>query len=755
MLVDKSSFTDNQASDGGGALFISGDCLEVNITNSNFSLTDPEFDSPKGVFVLSSSSISIDSTTFKGWQKDTLSSLLTLEMLTTPAEILKMEIYVFCPKWHNLTVFTTFVEQQAKEVILTCTSCPVSLYVPSDGQFRVTYTPGTANISVDNNKKQAKQMHCLPCPPGAECPGYDLTAKPNFWGLTSHNEVSMYQCPTDYCCTDNCTDIDQCSAHRTGLLCGSCQANYSLSMLSSECIPSEQCEDMWLWPVLLLAVFSYLGWYTFKNDIFFIPTLIRKRMGLCCSPASKDEQVDDTNVDKGFFGIVTHFVQVKSIMKLSLSVDKTNPRIVDNFFSETESIIDIVLNFELTYFSQDACSVRGLTTTQRTIFKLLFLFGLFLSWTCIILQLYLMQICLHKKTLIGKKLPKFRTKLYLGLVEIIKYTYLGFTSAVFYSLTCCSVGESFVWFYDGSVPCYSKWQIAMIAFTLVYLLPYPLLLFVLMKRLQNGQKTRFSFFIATYFPLPVLMFWITEAFQQENNTRNQTSDPKQHDPEEVENVIYEGFKGGFQESESVTQFWEAVVMLRNLLISFTILIPNALIQLSVCFALCIISLIHHLYIKPFRHPVSNHSETLSLSLLCVTAAINLLKTAFLFSDLSPQGSQIAILRNLELVDRILVVILVIFTLCFETVNLFYRETKQNFIVSAMVPFKVFSHRRSQQHKNKTGQSSQISKENMGLEAIAHASEKISHQVEMKAQSSNLAADKEPIQQTGVLFSTKL
>ncbi len=106
-------------------------------------------------------------------------------------------------------------------------------------------------------------------------------------------------------------------------------------------------------------------------------------------------------------------------------------------------------------------------------------------------------------------------------------------------------------------------------------------------------------------------------------------------------------------------------MLRRLAISATILIPNALIQLSVCLALCLLFLFHQTHVKPFRHSVSNLAEGFSLSLLCAIAAINLLKAAFLYTELNPQGPQVEILTNLELLEIMFVVVLILFVVCFE------------------------------------------------------------------------------------------
>ncbi len=106
-------------------------------------------------------------------------------------------------------------------------------------------------------------------------------------------------------------------------------------------------------------------------------------------------------------------------------------------------------------------------------------------------------------------------------------------------------------------------------------------------------------------------------------------------------------------------------MLRRLSISATILIPNALIQLTVCLVLCLAFLFHHTYIKPFRNNISNLAEGFSLSLLCGVAAINLMKSCFLYTDAKPKGPQEEIMEFLQLVEIMSVVLLIIVIVCFE------------------------------------------------------------------------------------------
>ncbi len=426
-------------------------------------------------------------------------------------------------------------------------------------------------------------------------------------------------------------------------------------MLSSDCIKADTCNSHWLWPLVFVGLMLYVLWYTFKNDIFAIPGLVAKKIFKKHASARDDKDVH--YVDKWFFGIVTYFVQVKAVMKLSISLDYAGN--VNSIFTNSESYIGLALNFEISSISNDTCSLNNLTTTDKMIFKLLFLFGIFFCWNAIILSLALCELLIVKLHASTDRLQKFRIKLIDGLVEIIKYTYLGFTSIVFHSLTCILVAENYVWFYDGSVQCYSKWQIVMIIFCLSYIIPYPFLVHLGMKFVKSRKISRHSFFVASCFPLPIILYWLTVSYKK-SKSQELSQMQGSGDIKEGEKTIYNGFMGGFRESEEGTQYWESV-----LLVSATILIPNALIQLCICLALCVAFLSHHAYIKPFKHNVSNKAEAFSLALLCGVAAINLLKAAFLYAEISLEGPQAVLLQNLEFAEILFVVFLIGFIVCFE------------------------------------------------------------------------------------------
>ena len=86
----------------------------------------------------------------------------------------------------------------------------------------------------------------------------------NVWiGLTESGSLALHpNCPFNYCnqksryvrVINNTFDQDsQCSSRRTGLMCGTCQKGYSVTIGLSEC---QRCSNYWL---LLYIFFALLG----------------------------------------------------------------------------------------------------------------------------------------------------------------------------------------------------------------------------------------------------------------------------------------------------------------------------------------------------------------------------------------------------------------------------------------------------------------------------------------------------------------
>ena len=100
------------------------------------------------------------------------------------------------------------------------------------------YTIEKSTFDLTSSKNYSNK--CFPCPAGATCYEGKAIAQYGFWGFPDKDQLQFITCPTGYC-SDNPVSYDSCSKTRTGVLCGECKNNHSVSIMSSVCIPNSEC----------------------------------------------------------------------------------------------------------------------------------------------------------------------------------------------------------------------------------------------------------------------------------------------------------------------------------------------------------------------------------------------------------------------------------------------------------------------------------------------------------------------------------
>ena len=168
--------------------------------------------------------------------------------------------------------FEIFSPYESEQLILyadgPCKDAPMS-----QRRVEIKFTPCTCPLGFQVNVAEKTKCDCecnsdlLPyvtkCDPKTET----IVRETNFWMDYIGGYLVYPHCPLDYCKpsedevkinlnVENGVDI-QCANHRTGLLCGTCLSNYSLSLGSSQCI---QCPSNWpAFTVILILASTVAG----------------------------------------------------------------------------------------------------------------------------------------------------------------------------------------------------------------------------------------------------------------------------------------------------------------------------------------------------------------------------------------------------------------------------------------------------------------------------------------------------------------
>ncbi len=689
VFIESCTFTDNWSEDiGGGLYFSKGN--KIFISNTTFLATLEQRQMKDGVFLMSQSQISLQNVTYKVAGLSYPQVSLSIFDLNDINVVEKLDVTMICPAWHRLHKKEHWKPIDEDRLLyinylhLLCRNCPYGHYAGSSGHNQLIYDKGDEEIGIKTTDLFTRDPEeCTICPYGGYCPGDKLSAKSNFWGYVDGETISFQRCPHEYCCsgsnTNSCTNYNSCQGHRTGQLCGACLNGFSLSMLSNECVPDAHCNDQWFWAIPVVIAFGYVFWFTFKDDIVKIFLKFTAFLRLSIRQKSvKQYQKENETVDKGYFGIITYFVQIAAIMTIPVDIiDEKGPGTMQKFKTLAVTILNIDLNTsEMT--PSTVCPMKGLTMAGKTLLRILFLVGIRFAWAISEVALY----CIIKTIkLKASKYPKihklYSEKLVVGFLEICQYTYSGVASVSFMSLTCVPIADKLVWKFDGTVSCLTAWQILVLFSSLFYTLVFPIYLMLAQRKLNLGKISGKQYIIGCLFPFGPIINWsvgsvwngfIKQRKGVQNSVPSKMAKHKQVDQsnkDKVREVIIEALQGTYRMDDHTASSWEVVIIFRRLILSAKALINNGIICMSLNLTFFMVFSLHHVYVKPFRATPSNHVESLSLVFLCYVAFVNCLKAFYLEMDNNSQGPVLSVLQTFHAIEEMLIFILMGFILAIE------------------------------------------------------------------------------------------
>ncbi len=616
-----------------------------------------------------------------------------------------IEVSVQCPNWyvHNadFTETTTLswfsVIKVIKELRYKCSPCSDGYYTISSNTQQFAYHNEKLTFGeqpeINSSRQDVKFKACIQCPYGATCPGNNIVPRQNYWGYWYEGELAFQACPAGYCCSGNdkapCDRFNTCAGNRTGALCGACQEGFSISLLLGKCTPNIECQgNRWFWFLAVFMTMIYALWYTFKDDIFGFIFITLKFLGSPCGRKVKSKQIqpkslpnnsvkevdaqfmkdtkgsvdfEEDHTDKGYFGIVTYFVQMSSTMAIHIEFSEIDDS--ESFLDKVTENVGKFLGIQFSELSFDACPIVGLTTAGKNAFKFTFLLSIHVSWF-ILLKCgdILMYISEKRHTTSTDNIRKiFKLKMLRGFIEIMKYTYCGFCEIIFMSLVCVELGSDYVWWYDATNSCLENWQLLMVILGLIYAGPFPLALLTSMKMLKAQHISAWQFIICCLCQ-PIVLY---HTIKYRRSSKKEASLSDELITDETRAII-SVLQGPYREdAKSMTLYWEAMMSLRRLLITVMALIGTASIRMMFITGLCILFAMQHIYTGPFKAKQSNHVETLSLFLLSLVAVINLSKAILSDSGVIPTGPSVAFFKGLEFTEKVLLVILITYIMFIE------------------------------------------------------------------------------------------
>ena len=417
----------------------------------------------------------------------------------------------------NITVFFSSSDggfdegQQNQNVVRNCNNLTFNTFSPHDFETFNLYSDGpcgsatlsTSHVTIEfiectcpvgfeplSNSQSSTKCECV-CdsvlsPYITECniaTSSVLRKDTNSW-ITYINDTDppkyvIYQnCPFDYCQlqTQNVTinfnfpngADSQCAYDRTGVLCGACKEDLSLSLASSRCVP---CHTYW--PAVFVAIVLAAA----IAGILLVTALLALNMTVSV-------------------GLINGFIFYANIVSAGSAV----------FFPSSEPSIPSVfvawLNLDI---GIDVCFIDGLDAYAKTWLQLVF--------PVYIISLVVMVIIVSEYSprfagLIGKKDPisTLATLILLSYAKLLSITITALSSAV---LVYPDGLQKTVWLPDGNVPYFKGKHIplAFVALLIIIIgLPYTILLFLwqwivrapMWKVFKWTTNTKLNAFIASH-----------------------------------------------------------------------------------------------------------------------------------------------------------------------------------------------------------------------------------------------------------------
>lgn len=565
--------------------------------------------------------------------------------------------------WEILNVGKTFTEALITSFSMSTQPCPMGTYSIRRGTSK--------GFTIQHRVK------CLPCPSGANCTSV-LAARPNFWGYPIGDKVYFKLCPQGYCCpsaSQKCPYHNGsylhsgCQGNRTGILCGSCKANFSEALLNTNCLPVTDCTHWWYLVVIFIGTTLFALYLVRKPPVFqtlttsltwFLPS--HRRRGYQEFSRLESENKTNCTSSDGFLKILFYFYQIAGL--LTLSSYGVSELLRESIVLPVINLLDFKMYPNANW---NICPFPGITPLKKTLFQLAIVATTFLS----ILFIYLLHSGLNK---LRKRAPVVSPNgPYLAaILETVLLGYSAATGTAMKLLDCTKIQHVLRWYYNAEVTCFQWWQTASIAAIILYLFPFIFMLYVGSLRLHQRKISAKIFLLACVFPLPYLLIvfavYINEALTRPYRSQEMSSELLSVDHEEdtnkpsassIEASVLEVLSAPFCKPEQDDQspskiYWESIMIGRRfILILIGSFVAHAFLR-SVCLAiLCLVFLLHHLSQKPFVKFHANLAETVSLATLVVIAILNVGVASYHSAGVEAQGVQQQYVRGFLLTQAVL------------------------------------------------------------------------------------------------------
>ena len=483
-----------------------------------------------------------------------------------------------------------------------------------------------------------RTVKCQRCPFGANCVERNIVAKPNFWGHLNGSSdppsLTFTACPEHYCRSPapGANGYNCCSGNRRGILCGECIPGYSVTLFTPECRKDEECDNYWFW-VLTFLLTIMLSLYLLRKPptlSFLVNQIIlfRKKESQRDDSASHQH---DPHTDNANIKITFYFYQAAEL--LIVGCKECLLKKVPYMYAVTAAF-----NFKLRTLNEGlGCPFVGLTSVTK---QLVLSGTVFLTMADIAL-IYFVH-CVINMITRNQKPSLFHYMAFI--IEVVLLGYERLAETFLKLMTCVSVGSEMRLFIDANVTCMQWWQYLVLACIAVFIVPFIIVLYFGSSKLCKASITATEFLAACVLPLPFLVYWLRKKAQKQPG--NQSLEAKVVNKDVME-VLHGPFRPPKSDDKG-TLYWESVLIGRRfILLACHSFITSPMLRMIAMATACTLIALHHVSKNPFRDPMANGAETLSLTALIVISIINLTKATLISFGITITGPYKYYLETME------------------------------------------------------------------------------------------------------------
>ncbi len=372
----------------------------------------------------------------------------------------------------------------------------------------------------------------------------------------------------------------------------------------------------------------------------------------CCKQKAvqPSEEVYNEIQPTALLSIFFYFVQIPALLQVNLHYEQERDENIKDFGSD----ISRFFRFDALGYD-DRCLIKDITPVEKTLYKILFIVFLFLA----LFIMYVMSVIFRALCRCGN-FPKEGCGLFSltnssrfvgAFVLLVLYTYQFLSESVFMFLKCeylHELGED-VLFIDGNYTCYANWQYMVLIAVGLYIVPLFFIVVTAPVLLKEQKINTLVFVLSLIFPLlalPFFFFLFIRVCSQGADDRGEKHSLKRFEATNfVAHLVIEPYK-------SNKMYWEGAIIFRRLvIIVIAIFVPSLIIRHVLLVVACLVAMVMHVQIQPFKKFSSNLLETISLLILLCIAVMNLLKAVYFDWGEIPKGSIDTLLQYYDIVEQ--------------------------------------------------------------------------------------------------------